>query len=521
MNKKIKKSIIALIIASFFVIPMAGVQGGAQAQGFHRPDNAPSVSEVGVAQSNIVPTLVIVADTNPAMRGIRIAPEPKVQAAIEAAVADPDATNALFSFTFKAAGTSDPWGAVCKTFPAAAQTAFNAAAAIWTATIQSSVPIAISACWSSAAYMPSANTLGYSGGAISYRDFTGAPKTGTWYESSLANALYGSDLDSSAPDDYITYNSDFSWYTGTDGLAPTGQYDLVTVAAHEIAHGLNFSGTAKYSAGSGSFGNGGYPNVYDTFMENSTGTKLITYTNPSANLGSLLTSGSLWFNGVNANAANGGSRVKIYAPGTWAGGSSYAHLDYNTFAGTINSMMVYAVNDGASNHNPGPVTKGLLKDLGWVMAGATPTNFTYLPLVIKNIPPTAGFWQGTAEEFYVTPNQANVDKFAVYIDVTGCESYKITHTALVPIASGHFSFTGTFSASGTFDSATSAHGTEQLSSFVISGCGTVSGGPWSWTATWQNSSQPIIIRNEGDAPSVELIPELESPSYYHAGTIDK
>ena len=135
--------------------------------------------------------------------------------------------------------------------------------------------------------------------------------------------------------------------------------------------------------------------------------------------------------------------------------------------------------------------------------------------------PTAGFWLGSAEEFYVTANHANVDNFAIYINVAGCGSYKITHTPLVSISSGHFSFTGTFSASGTFDSATSAHGTEQLSSFVISGCGTVSGGPWSWTATWQNSSQPVIISNEGDVPSVELIPELESPSNYHASTIDQ
>jgi hypothetical protein len=114
-----------------------------------------------------------------------------------------------------------------------------------------------------------------------------------------------------------------------------------------------------------------------------------------------------------------------------------------------------------------------------------------------------------------------VDDFAVYIHVDGCGNYKITHTSLVSIVAGQFSFGGTFSASGTFDSATSAHGTEQLSSFVISECGTVSGGPWSWTATWQNSSQPVIIRNEGDVPSVELIPELESPSNYHASTIDQ
>ena len=63
--------------------------------------------------------------------------------------------------------------------------------------------------------------------------------------------------------------------------------------------------------------------------------------------------------------ANGGNRVKMYAPSTWSEGSSYSHLDYDTFKTTENNMMVYAISYGTANHNPGPVTKGLLKDLGW------------------------------------------------------------------------------------------------------------------------------------------------------------
>lgn len=59
----------------------------------------------------------------------------------------------------------------------------------------------------------------------------------------------------------------------------------------------------------------------------------------------------------------------MYAPGTWKPGSSYSHLDYDTFAGTDNNMMVYAIGAGSANHNPGPITKGLLKDLGWAWAG--------------------------------------------------------------------------------------------------------------------------------------------------------
>jgi hypothetical protein len=590
MKKNLARILIAFVIVSFCVFPLVGRIGGVQAHDSYPRALKPSLSADGRTLYNGVPPLVVVADPNPAMRGIQAPTEPKVAAAI----ANPKATNAAFSFTYVAAGGTDPWGAVCQTFPDQAKTAFTAAAAIWTSTIQSSVPITISACWSN---LGSSSILGYSGGAYSYRDFSGAPKPNTWYESSLANALYGSDLDPSRYDDYITYNSGFTWYYGTDGYPTAGTYDLVTVAAHEIAHGLNFSGTAAYAAGTGNFGSLGYPNIYDTFMEDAVGTKLTAYTTPSTALGSLLTSGSLWFNGTNANAANGGSRVKIYAPGTWSSGSSYAHLDYSTFAGTANSMMVYAVSSASAQHNPGVVTTGLLKDLGWVLAGASTVKTIYLPLVSSPSPPpggfnkiapangatgqpanptlswgassgatsyeycydttndnacttwtssgastsvglsgltpatyywqvranntggttladggawwtftstgssagpTPGYWQSSAgyTNFYVTADRSIVREFSILVNLPGCGTYWIYRTnpaGDAPISSNQFSFSGPFYASGTFDSSTTAHGISGLNSYGPVCGSNWMGGPWSWSATWQDSSQPASI----------------------------
>ncbi len=100
---------------------------------------------------------------------------------------------------------------------------------------------------------------------------------------------------------------------------------------------------------------------------------LTSYTSPSSSLGSVLTGGNLWFHGTNAMTANGGGRVKMYAPSTWASGSSYSHLDYTTFNNTANQLMVYAISAGEAIHDPGPVTEGLLKDLGWTSA----TSCTY------------------------------------------------------------------------------------------------------------------------------------------------
>lgn len=93
-------------------------------------------------------------------------------------------------------------------------------------------------------------------------------------------------------------------------------------------------------------------------------------------------------------------------------------------------------------------------------------------------------------EFYVTSNRSYVDDFAIYISVSGCGNYKITHTRQESINNDQFSFSGSFYASGTFNSATTANGTTGLDGFYIAGCGTVSGGPYSWSASWQNSSQP-------------------------------
>jgi hypothetical protein len=511
MFKIFYKFIVLALIVSFLSFSVEGVNNMVQAQDSFPPKPEPYLSEDGLTLYNAYPILVIQNDPDPAMQGIKV-PAPD----IEKALTQSDAAGATFSFTYVAAGGTDQWGEPCFAFPSSAKTAFNAAANIWANIIKSSVPITIRACW---ANLGGVSTLGYSGGGPLHRNFSGAPLADTWYVGSLANALHGSDLSPSGPyafDMHITYNSNYTWYYGTDSNPPAGQHDLVTVATHEIAHGLNFSGSADYAGGLGSYGYSLVPlnpHIFDTFMESGSGTKLTSYSSPSAELGTLLTSNDLFFDGTNANAANGGSRVKMYAPSTWKDGSSYSHLDYTTFASTQNRLMVYAIASGSANHNPGPVTKGILKDLGWKFTSSAPTKKTYLPIVTQKVKsstkPKAGFWEDPGDvEFYVTTNQANVDNFAIYISVTGCGNYKITHNPLEPIASGQFSFTGAFYANGTFDTTTSAHGTTGLNSFYISGCGNVTGGPWSWAANWKNTSQPII-KIEGEAQSV--IPEPVSP----------
>ena len=322
----------------------------------------PTFSEEGFIISEPVKRLVLVADENPTKQSVQIPLDENL---------DLSTKGAGFDITFVASGGNDEWGEPCLSFPSEAMNAFNYAANIWASTISSTVPITIRACW---ADLGSTSILGYSGGYYVYKNFSGAPYSNTYYASSLANALSGTDLGPGAFDMHITYNTNFGWYFGTDANPAPGTMDFVTVAAHEIAHGLNFSGSAKYSSGIGSYGIDGYPMVYDIFMRDGSGNLLTNYTSPSSALGNLLTSNNLWFHGSNAMEANGENRVKIYAPTSWSSGSSYSHLDYNTFSSTVNKMMVFAISSGSAIHNPGPVTTGLLKDLGWQGAVSIPSG---------------------------------------------------------------------------------------------------------------------------------------------------
>ena len=127
--------------------------------------------------------------------------------------------------------------------------------------------------------------------------------------------------------------------------------------------------------------------------------------------------------------------------------------------------------------------------------------------------PEAGFWDAPPyEEFWVTPDQSFVDDFMTRISVSGCGDYTITHTVPEPISNNQFSFTGPFYASGTFDTTTTAHGTDGLDNFFIEGCGFVSGGPWDWTATHQSGDQALTVL---DGPADNLLQLIAEAAQHH------
>lgn len=248
-----------------------------------------------------------------------------------------------------------------------AKAAFQAAVDVWSITLMTSVPIRVEASWGPLG----AKVLGQAGPANVMRNFQGAKQAGTWYPVALANALSASDLTPGKPHITAEFSNNFAnWYFGTDGATPADKYDLMSVVLHELGHGLGFVGSATVAGTQGGWGLGsGFPFIYDRFVENALGQKILDTTlfpNPSDKLAGQLQSTRLFFNGARARAANGGKSVQVYAPITWEDGSSFSHLDEVMFpAGSQNSLMSPQLALGEAVHSPGPVGLGILQDMGW------------------------------------------------------------------------------------------------------------------------------------------------------------
>lgn len=325
----------------------------------------PQLSENQKIIHKAQPVKVFIADPNPPKVTKYIPPPAWISAKTD------DAAKAAFHISYVADGDQDLWGAKCQSFPSAARGALNTAANIWARLLHSQAPVTIRACMGD--FGENSQTLGYSGGGAYLRDFSGATRANTWFVSSLANALNGGDILPSDYDMHITFNSNlpgvYHWNYRIDGNADSDEYDFLTVALHEICHGLGFAGSMD---GTFSWGIEGYPLIYDVFTRDTFGTRLIDYNESSPyTLAEALTMGRVYFHGSQAMAANGGKRVELFTPNSWMSGSSYSHLDMN-FNRTPDRLMVYMLGLGYATHSPGPVTLGLLKDLGWAKAAVGP-----------------------------------------------------------------------------------------------------------------------------------------------------
>ena len=266
-------------------------------------------------------------------------------------------------------------GGGCNTWPTDAQTAMTYAANLWAAVLNSTTPINIDACWN-----PSlgGNTLGSAGAAF----YLGLNVGGniSWYPVALAEHLLVDPNQAS-----VEINANFNanrtdWYFGTDMNVAFNQIDFVTVALHEIGHGLGFAGVNGIDDGAGGaecdgvagegclgFENAGsfIPDIYSRQVEKSDGNAVLDEANPSVAIANLLTgnNGGLFAGSANVVSSNG-SDARLYTPSTYAGGSTYSHWDLATFP---SELMKPSLPSGAAIHSPG-LAASLLADIGWSLS---------------------------------------------------------------------------------------------------------------------------------------------------------
>jgi Calx-beta domain/PA domain len=216
--------------------------------------------------------------------------------------------------------------------------AFQFAASIWGATLNSSQPIVISAGWAALPCTTNNMVLGSAGSQSIFKDFANAPFPDTWYSASLANALANSDLNGATQEINATFNFNVGtagclpnnpWYYGFDGNEGNG-IDLVSVLLHEFGHGLGFQTFTSSATGAP---NGGSFTIYDRFLRDDTTGKLWIDMTNSERVASAINTGNLVWAGqqVTADAPNvlvGAPTLRINSPPIIARDYAFGTADF-------------------------------------------------------------------------------------------------------------------------------------------------------------------------------------------------
>ncbi|WP_146088728.1 hypothetical protein [Neolewinella xylanilytica] len=278
------------------------------------------------------------------------------------------------------------YGDTCHAWPAEAKAAFEYAVSIWSDVLQNDQSIDIQACYSPD--MPT-GTLGSANPQLFYvgpflDDIVLLPQA-------LAENLYGREFsDEDFPDIQVIVNKNYDFYYGTDANPPASKVDFVTLAVHELGHGLGFAGSARVDDGDqtngieceGVAGTGCvgfydylgnlppryYATAFDLFVDRvSDGAPLFGLANPGPEIYNTLLGGSggLFFDESNHDDFYGGTEnYQLYTPSTWRQGTSYSHFSDRSQA------LYYALTLGSAVHDVGKARE-VMYNIGWPKAMAS------------------------------------------------------------------------------------------------------------------------------------------------------
>jgi hypothetical protein len=208
--------------------------------------------------------------------------------------------------------------------------AFQYAASLWGAALDSSATISVLSTFEPLSCNATSAVLGSAGPTSVWRDFTGAPVAGVWYHAALANKLIGADADPTTAEIRARFNVNLGnagcftgspFYLGLDGNAGS-KVNLVEVLLHEFAHGLGFSTVTSGTTGAYL---AGYPSVYDTLAYDNTLGKTWTQMTATERKFSAVNPRQLVWTGANVTAGApsvliaGTPQLQINAPAAIAG----------------------------------------------------------------------------------------------------------------------------------------------------------------------------------------------------------
>ena len=311
-------------------------------------------------------------------------------------------------------------------FTPEAQAAFQRAIDIWSSLLITTVPIEIEASFTTF----EDDTLA----ATRIKFWACIATLNVCLPFSLINQIRSEDLDPDDPDILVTMSSSEDWYFGLDGRPGEDQFDFVSLALHEIGHGLGFYDSFKIdeSTEEAEYGIGpdNIPTIFDRAIFDTEINRLIDedeYTNPSTALTDAVTGIKLFWLGLKTLTANGGFfPVLLWAPEDFYGGRSVAHLDFHAYPpGTPNALMTPFQPKGQAVHEPGPIVLAMLEDMLW----------TIREQVLQI--PHFGVGGGFSSDVVVT-NRSSTETAAVAIDVWDPEGNALDGNRILGVGADRF-----------------------------------------------------------------------------------
>lgn len=260
--------------------------------------------------------------------------------------------------------------------------AFQFAANVWGALLDSDVEIRIQASFDPLACTATSGTLGAAGALTISGNFTGAEYPNTWYHAALANKLSGSDL-SPSNDLVAFFNSNLGtptclatrfWYYGFDTGHGTG-INLITVLLHEFGHGLGFANFVTEQTGASPLG---LPDIYGVYsFDNTTGKHWDEMTVPELVASAVNARRVVWdginvTNAVPATLAFGVPQLRVNSPAVIAGLFPVGTAAFGpalTAAGLAGDLVLADDGVGAVNDGCEPIVNNVVGKIALIDRG--------------------------------------------------------------------------------------------------------------------------------------------------------